>query len=363
MPAGNRILITTDAVGGVWQYATDLARALRPLGYQPLLALLGPAPSDAQRSDAADLQLIDTGLPLDWLCDNPAPVLAAGEAIARLAADQHAELVHLNMPSLAATARFPAPVIAAAHGCVGTWWHAANGTKPDASYAWADALTREGFHAADAVIAPSASYAATVQRHHGLADRPHVVHNGRAPLPSIAADPADHVFTAGRLWDRVKNTTLLDQVAGRLPVPFRAAGSVAGPHGERIATEHLTLLGQLGPAELASELATQPIFVSAASFEPFGLAVLEAASAGCPLVLSGIDTFRELWTGAALFSESEDADSYLHAIARIRDDAALRAHLSDAALLRARRYTPDAMAIGTATIYANLLGVGTRAAA
>ena len=44
-----------------------------------------------------------------------------------------------------------------------------------------------------------------------------------------------------------------------------------------------------------------PIFVSAARYEPFGLAVLEAAQAGCALVLSDIPTFRELWDGAALF--------------------------------------------------------------
>ena len=38
-----------------------------------------------------------------------------------------------------------------------------------------------------------------------------------------------------------------------------------------------------------------------ALYEPFGLAVLEAAQAGCALVLSDIPTFRELWDGAALF--------------------------------------------------------------
>jgi hypothetical protein len=37
------------------------------------------------------------------------------------------------------------------------------------------------------------------------------------------------------------------------------------------------------------------------SVEPFGLAVLEAAQAGCPLVLSDLPGFRELWDGAALF--------------------------------------------------------------
>lgn len=364
MPSDSpRILLTADAVGGVWQYATDLARALRPLGFDPVLALLGPSPSNAQRSEAADLRLVDTGLPLDWLTDSPAPVLAGGEAIARVAADLGAALVHLNQPSLAARARFAMPVVAAAHGCVGTWWQAANGTAPAPSHAWADALVCAGLHAADAVIAPSAAYANTVQSHHALAHPPHVVHNGRAPLALPPAEPDDRVFTAGRLWDRVKNTALLDRIAARLPVPFRAAGSVEAPHGERVEAPHLRLLGALSATDLAAELAPRPIFVSAATFEPFGLAVLEAAAAGCPLVLSGIDTFRELWTGAALFAEREEADGYLAAIARIRGDAGLRAHLGEAARLRAARYTPVAMAEGTAAIYARLLGQEARAAA
>ena len=363
MISRSRILLTADAVGGVWQYATDLARALASLGVEPVIAILGPPPSEAQRAEAADLRLIDTGLPLDWLSDGPDPVLAAGDAIARLAHEERADLVQLNMPSLAARARFGVPVVAVAHGCVGTWWRAANGTAPDPAYAWADDLTRAGLHAADAVVAPSASYAAAVAAHHGIPE-PLVVHNGRAP-GTFAADapPADHVFTGGRLWDRVKNTALLDRVAARLPVPFRAAGSVQGPHGERVGTAHLDLLGQCDAASIARKLASRPIFVSAASFEPFGLAVLEAAAAGCPLVLSGIDTFRELWTGAALFVESEDEDGYIAAIDRVRGDSVLRTHLGEAAQARARRYTPEAMAEQMADLYARLLAEPRQAAA
>ncbi len=51
----------------------------------------------------------------------------------------------------------------------------------------------------------------------------------------------------------------------------------------------------------------RPIFVSTSLYEPFGLAVLEAAQAGCPLVLSDIATFRELWDGAAIFFPPGDA--------------------------------------------------------
>ena len=342
-----RLLMTTDTVGGVWQYSLDLAAALAPLGFETTLAVLGPAASPAQHLDAQRAPgstLVETGLPLDWLCGDAAPVLAAGDAIAALAQREGADVVQLNMPSLGARARFTTPVVAVAHGCIGTWWEAAKGTRPDPAYRWQDDLVSAGLIAADAVVAPSASYAATVARYHRLSIPPLAVHNGRVPFGLPHAPPGTHVFTAGRLWDLVKNTMLLDRTAARLSVPFRAAGAEIGPHGEHVEAAHLHPLGQLDAAGMARELAQRPIFVSAARFEPFGLAVLEAAAAGCPLVLSEIGTFRELWSGAALFVDREDDAAYAAAITRLLDDPDLRMRLGEAARVRAERYTPAAMA-------------------
>ena len=41
-----RILLTTDAVGGVWQYTTELAQALSARGVECVVAVLGPAPDE-----------------------------------------------------------------------------------------------------------------------------------------------------------------------------------------------------------------------------------------------------------------------------------------------------------------------------
>ena len=48
-----RILMTTDAVGGVWTYALELARALEPHGVEIALACMGPRPTPAQRREVA----------------------------------------------------------------------------------------------------------------------------------------------------------------------------------------------------------------------------------------------------------------------------------------------------------------------
>lgn len=358
-----RLLLTADAVGGVWQYATDLARALKPHGIEPVVALLGPAPSPAQRIEAADLRIVETGLPLDWLCDRPEPVLAAGRAIAQLAADERAELVQINMPTLAAEARFPCPVVAVTHGCVATWWEAARREPLAPAYHWHRTLMRWGLAKADRVVAPSRAYAGHVARHYRVA-MPEVVANGRRPLALAAgAEPAPGAFTAGRLWDTVKNTAMLDRVAARLPVPFEAAGALRGPHGETVTVRHLRVSGVLDERDVAAKLAGQPVFVSAATFEPFGLAVLEAAAAGCPLVLSDIPTFRELWDGAATFVAADDEDGYVAAIGALAADPARRAALGRAAQARAARYLPDAMAEGMAALFARLVPAAGRAAA
>ena len=356
-----RLLMTADGVGGVWQYAAELARALRPHGVETVLAVLGPAPTADQLSLLAladgegEIAVIHTGLPLDWLSDSPGPVLAAGRAIADLARDLGADLVQLNSPTLAAAAHLPVPVIAVAHGCTATWWNAAHGTAPDPAYRWHADLMRAGLLAANLAVAPSAAFAADLQRTYALPTAPVAVYNGRASGRAGQGTPAPHAFTAGRLWDGVKNTAVLDRAAERLSVPFRAAGPATGPHGETVSPGHLQLLGTLSADALAAELAARPIFVSATSFEPFGLAVLEAASAGCALVLSDIATFRELWDGAAVFVPPRDDATIAAAIEALLADSDRRESLARAARDRAARYTPEATAAAMAARYARLL--------
>jgi glycosyltransferase involved in cell wall biosynthesis len=346
-----KLLMTADAVGGVWQYATELAAALVPHGVETTIAVLGPALRAEQRSAIEGVDVVETGLTLDWLADGPGPVREAADAIRSLAEEVGADIVHLNSPVLATTGAFPAPTIAVAHGCVATWWDAARGDALPPEFAWHEALTREGLLAADAVVAPSRSYAATIARRYTLPRLPHAIYNGRTPTLGTAPEPATWAFTAGRLWDSVKNTALLDRVAAR--VPIRAAGPVSAPHGETVTAEHLHLLGTLDAPSLARELAARPVFVSAATFEPFGLAVLEAAQAGCPLVLADIETFRELWADAALFATGEDAITT--AIEGLLADPTEHRAWGERARQRAARYTPAATAAAMAALYAELL--------
>jgi glycosyltransferase involved in cell wall biosynthesis len=355
-----KILITADAVGGVWQYSLDLAKGLSGRGVDTVLAVMGPSPAPAQLKTAAavkGLTLIDTGLPLDWLANSPSDVKSAGQAIARLAERQEVDLIQLNAPALAAETEFPVPVIAVAHSCVATWWEAVKNCPIDADYRWRAELHGEGLRRAARCVAPSAAFAEATREAYDLEAAPVAVHNGRSPLPLPRVAPHDFAFTAGRLWDKGKNVETLDLAAAKLAVPLYMAGPVRGPGGEAVELEHARSLGSLGEREMARWLAACPVFVSAALYEPFGLAVLEAAAAGCPLVLSDIPTFRELWSGAARFVPAGDHRGFAEQIGEIAGDEALRRDLGKAAKARAERYTIEAMASKMLAIYRELAGV------
>lgn len=351
--------MTTDTVGGVWQYSVELAAGLAAHGYRTTLVTLGPPPTPDQRFLAADQQgvtLMETALPLDWLSDNPAPVEQAARQLAEMVGTLRADCIHLNTPALAGAASWPVPVVTVAHGCVATWWRAVRRAPLDAEFAWHRDLVRRGLLAANTVVAPSRAYAADLRDTYDLPFTPAVVNNGRRTgTRETQHSLVPEAVTVGRLWDEAKNAGILDRAAALARTPLAAVGAACGPHGEEFKPEHLRLVGHLADEDMAQLLAKRPIFVSAAKFEPFGLAVLEAAAAGCALVLSDIPTFRELWNDAAVFVSPDDAQGFAGAIDALADDPARREELGNQAAQRAARYTFEACAAQTAAIYNKLL--------
>lgn len=359
MSEGLRVLMTCDVVGGVWQYSLDLCRYLASQGAEISLAILGPPPSLQQLAAAEaieGLSVVVTEDALDWTASRPEQIERAAEHVALLAFDHGADIVHLNSPALAAEIRFPARTLAVAHSCVGTWWDAVRGGALPETLAWRDRIHGAGLRAVDLAIAPTRSFAVATARRHGLRQSPRAVHNGRSPLPIRTGAMHDFAFTAGRLWDEGKNLATLDRAAARLCVPLRGAGACAGPNGERIELTNIAALGQLDEVELARELSARPVFASAARYEPFGLAVLEAAAAGCPLVLSDIATFRELWDGVACFVDADDDEGFAQAIEALIGDARLRIDRGEAARARARDYSTAATGQAMMAVYRQLLG-------
>ena len=357
------LLMTVDAIGGVWQYAAELSRGLVRHGWTVDLAVIGPPPTTAQVAAVSipGVTVLDSGCDLDWLAADERALHAIAATVARLARERAADLVQINHPALAVAA-YHVPVLSVVHSCLATWWDANEGSALPDSFAWPTECVARGLAMSDAVVCPSAAFADAVARTYALPRAPIVVHNGRQ-APAAAGAIHDFAFTAGRLWDRGKNMATLDRAAARLGLPFKAAGALAGPNGERIALEHIHTLGHVGDAVIAGVLSARPIFVSAARYEPFGLAVLEAALAGCALVLSDIPTFRELWDGVATFVPADDAAGFAEAIEAVAADPATRTARGKLARRRALTYNPDRMARAMAALADTLVAADKRHAA
>jgi glycosyltransferase involved in cell wall biosynthesis len=353
-----RLMMTADTVGGVWTYALDLARGIAAVGGETSLVVLGPSPSASQRRECAALpgvSMIETGLSLDWTARSPADLDAAAREIAVLARRLRPDIVHLNSPALMPLEGLPSPVLGACHSCLATWWAAVRPGEPmPADFIWRTTALRHGLAACDALVAPSRSFARATNAAHGIVE-PFVVFNGRQAASDTRTERRERlVFTSGRLWDDGKNLTVLDTAAALAAVPLHAAGPLDGPGGERVRPSHARSLGRLSAEGIAEHLRRTPIFASAALYEPFGLGVLEAAQAGCALVLSDIPTFRELWDDAAIFAPPEEPEAFAQAFTRLLADERELRRWGALARARAGRFSLAAMTDGMLDLYRGL---------
>jgi Glycosyl transferases group 1 len=226
------------------------------------------------------------------------------------------------------------------------------GSMP-ADLAWRAAAVERGIGSADAVIAPTRSFAAALTAQYHTDRQIQSVLNGRRPL-SCKPGCRQGVFTAGRLWDAGKNVAVIDAAAAHLDFPVFAAGPTRSPRGDSVRCERLHLLGQLGDVAIADQFAAAAVFVSMARYEPFGLAILEAAQAGCALVLSDIPTFRELWDCAALFVDPDDSDRLAEILSLLARSPRRSAHLGYLAQQRAAALTLERMIAATWGIHVTL---------
>ena len=324
-----RVLMTTDAVGGVWAHSLTLGQALGARGVAVRLAVLGPAPGAAQvaAAEAAGLPLVAYPCRLEWQ-DGGGADLAPSAAWLREQAEEHrADLVHSNQFAYGAY-HLGRPVLVVGHSDILSWQAWCHPPGAPVWPPWAAfleeyrAVVAAGLREATALAASSHFMADNLRAiygihpAHGIAVLPNGIHLPAAPpTPRPASSPL-HVLAAGRVWDAAKNLGVLAQAVGvGLPgVEVAVAGPLVGPDGEgaeavaglRAATG-ITWLGALPPDAMAARMQTAHIFVGASRYEPFGLAPLEAAAAGCALLLADIPAFRELWGGVARFFPPDDA--------------------------------------------------------
>jgi glycosyltransferase involved in cell wall biosynthesis len=330
-----RIMMTTDTVGGVWTYSATLAMALAQRGVEIHLVTMGPPMRVDQRAMLRHdrIQLIETSLALEWQDPEGNDVARARRVLAQIESEINPDLVHLNS-FREATFDWRAPVVVVAHSCVNSWALACRDTAWLNEPRWQHytKMVTDGLNAAQAWVSPSRSLYTVLTNLYRPHHRGGVIWNGMTPSSSPKRRKDNLILAAGRLSDRAKNVTAFVKAAKGLE--WRVA--IAGPNAPK--SQHAMWLGNLLHGDLQAIMRRAAIFVSPAFYEPFGLSVLEAASAGCSLVLSDTPTFRELWDDAAVFVDPLDSKKLHRILADLSTDHVKRAELQRAAHLRSRRY-------------------------
>jgi hypothetical protein len=396
-----RVLLTTDVVGGVWDFSTTLAAELVGRGSHVILLALGEPSADQRRqASQAGAELVAEPLRLEWMQDSQADVAATQHLLADLVKALRPDVVHANQFAAACVA---APVVLTLHSDVLSWrkWtlgaqprntpggQAADGAakaadgqarrgagKPAGGQApggaqnapageWSEpaevpaewqpyaALVRQALARADAVVAVSRFLAGEVQTLYGTAREIEVIPNGW-PAPAESPWPRhNQTLVAGRLWDAAKNVrSALD---ARPPgARVLLAGEQRHPETGGLADvpEGVEMLGFVPRDRLDSLLRETRIYLSAARYDPFGLLPLQAALNGCALLLSDIPSYREMWGDSAAFFETEQLSTRWQWL--LEDDAACTRLARQARQRALERYAPERMAERYLEVYARV---------
>ncbi len=352
-----KILMTTDTVGGVWTYASNLAKALAESGTSVHLVTIGPAPRADQRAtlSGSAVELIESDLALEWQDPEGRDLARASRFFADIEHRIKPDIVHLNSYR-EATFDWHAEVVLAAHSCVNSWGLACNDTSWLSEPRWRryTDLVAKGLDRADAWVAPTQAFRDTVCNLYRPRSQGTVIANGVVLSPKPPMPKKPFILAAGRMWDRAKNLSALAEVAIDLDWPVFVAGTTSS---DRETSSGLAFLGELTRVQLHAQMQRAAIFASPAYYEPFGLAVLEAAAEGCALVLSDISTFRELWNGAAVFVAPDDIHGLRAVLAELCSNPNKRAQLQRAAFARARRYSISQTADRYARLYRSLIAL------
>lgn len=398
------VLMTADAVGGVWQYALGLCAALSDVRF--VLAVMGPAPSARQREAAERFPNVTLEMEpyrLEWM-QGAAEDLGPSRAwLAMLARLHGADLLHVNGYAHAAN-RAGLPVLAVAHSDVLSWWRAVHRDEVPSEWEAYRRAVIAGLGAADRLVAPTAAVVDDLSRHYGIAGKAvEVIPNG-VDLTRFAPRPKQPVVMAvGRLWDRAKNLQIFDGIADGLAWPIEIAGDASHPDGGSSAAAapslpspasgggsleapspasgggsflipspasggglgrgqclresgsgRICLLGPLSHEEMAERLGAAAIFAAPALYEPFGLAIAEAAACGCALVLADIPSLRENWEGAAVFVPPDNRAAWRSTLSCLIACDERRRMLTEAACRHARNFSRQRMARRYAALYRDL---------
>ena len=238
----------------------------------------------------------------------------------------------------------------------------------------------------DRILVVSEHWRDLLRREYGTAAE--VVHNGVDPARFQAADPGQAkelrrragaagrplILSVGGIEPRKGSDTLVRAIAALKQAGRHPVHAVVGGHSfqdyrayrDRVLAslpglglrldDDVVLLGTVPDAELPGWYAAADVLAFPSTKEGWGLAVLEAMSAGLPVVASDLPVFREFLSPGrdALLVPVDDAPALAAALAAVLDDPQLADRLRSAARATAGRFSWARSAAEHQAIYAEL---------
>ncbi|MEJ8757321.1 glycosyltransferase family 4 protein [Pontibacter sp. H259] len=354
----SKILMTADTLGGIWTYALELVKALSAAGTQVALALTGNPLTEEQRQAASEIKnltIYESNYKPEWMDSNLDDVARTGEWLLQLRDEVEPDLVHLNS-LVHASLPWNKPVIVVAHSCVVSWWQAVKNYNAPKTWDKYKEFVTKGLQAADMVVTTTQAMMHMVAETYGPFKQSNVVYNGRGQQHFRFGKKEPFVFTMGSIWDEGKNISILAHIASDLAWPVYVAGDNTHPEtGQSIELENVHFLGSLTNNEIADWLSRASIFALPARYEPFGLAVLEAAMSGCALLVGKIETMAEIWGNAAKYVDPNNADDVRDTLQSLIEDEFCRNIMACRAVKRSHGYTAEQMAQDYTYLYSKLI--------
>lgn len=349
-PPAPSVLMTVEPPGTMWPHADTLVRELSALGAEVTVAALTPL-RPGQRiefSGIPGVELIACPTP----AANPAEHLANRTRIADwlLTVEEmlNPDVVHLT-GYLHAGLPWCGKVLVAGHPGAG------------ASYGRLDAEQRRicraafqhGLKGADLVVTPTEAMMNALSRHFGIVPG-RVIRDGRDPSRFTPVPKEPVILSVGNLREESTQRSALESAAPRLPWPVVVAGEQVDADGRPVRLEGVSALGRMHPGQLLPWFNRTAIYVALTAEGP-GTWTMEAALAGCALVLGDTAALREQWSGSALFVNPGDPEALAAGLRTLLADRRLREAMGLAARRRALRHPARAMAEAYLAAYRDLM--------
>jgi glycosyltransferase involved in cell wall biosynthesis len=352
-----KVLMTADTIGGVWTYAIDLCKGLQKYDIAVHLLTMGKLPDGQQRKQVQELSnvtLYESDYKLEWMPDCWDDVAKAKQWVQSIYEKVKPDVLHFNNYGQT-TGTWDCPVITVYHSCVQTWWKAVKGENAPQEWDQYKALVNKALAGSNMVVAPSASILEQAKHIYGTLRHVKVIYNGSQNKGYNQYTKQPFILTAGRLWDEAKNIQLLTRIGATLSWPVYIAGDNTDIDTTIKIPGNVQFTGQLTPHEMQQYMKKASVFVMPAKYEPFGLAILEAANAGCALALSNIDTLQEIWGETAAYFNPSDENEAHSVVEQLINDAEWRNAMALKSEKRAKEFSVENMAYNYNGLYQELL--------